>query len=278
MNALVIYILSLVLNANRLESTHLLTVDSTTSARFAVENVSCMVPNDAVKLNQYLVASTKRLDRRMQHAMSGIDGVPKRLLALKYYLKRGRAIRSSWAWTKQQTLQYKKSSAYAKSIDAVNDVIKTFERDNPGYGLKVNTDVRGLGDQVGLWNTTRSVHTAAGVLYDDMTGILGDSAWPAAPNTNALRKFESVLLKTPVAIVPTVAVPGFSRHGQLRAFDFVIMKGQSVVAGIEAESASQIWDAAGWTRRLRDAIAGTTDSFHGPLSTPYEPWHYEYIP
>jgi len=50
-----------------------------------------------------------------------------------------------------------------------------------------------------------------------------------------------------------------------------------VIAGTEAGSARQIWDAAGWTYKLHKASVAV-NRFSGPLQSPYEPWHYTYVP
>jgi hypothetical protein len=75
---------------------------------------------------------------------------------------------------------------------------------------------------------------------------------------------------------PPLAAPGLSRHGQARAFDFSIRRGDQIIAGTETSRIPSAWDAAGWTARLRRAVLETSDSFSGPLQYPREPWHYEY--
>jgi hypothetical protein len=73
-----------------------------------------------------------------------------------------------------------------------------------------------------------------------------------------------------------LAAPGLSHHGQARAFDFSIRRGDQIVAGTEMSLIPTAWDAAGWTAKLRRAVSEASDSFSGPLEYPREPWHYEY--
>jgi hypothetical protein len=37
-----------------------------------------------------------------------------------------------------------------------------------------------------------------------------------------------------------------------------------------------VWEGQGWARRLAAAMRDTR--FVGPLQSPNEPWHYEYLP
>ena len=73
-----------------------------------------------------------------------------------------------------------------------------------------------------------------------------------------------------------LAAPGLSMHGQSRAIDFQIMKGGRIVAATEVGAVEREWDAAGWTRKLRQAVLAASPRFKGPLAAPDEPWHYEY--
>lgn len=248
-----------------------------TGADFTVAPVRYMVPAEARKTQAYLDATARLLDRRMQGALKGIDDIGKRLLALKYYLKRRGAIRNSWAWTRAQALRYKRSKDYSRSISELMTLRKVFEEMNPGYSLRVNTDIRGVGDQVDLWNRTSSVEASSKSLLEKTVKELADTTWPETPDKRALSRFQGFLAKTKIPIVPTVAVPGFSQHGQLRAFDIVILSGDRIVAGTDAGSVRSVWDASGWTKKLKEAIDSANIHFSGPLHSPYEPWHYEFV-
>jgi len=253
-------------------------MEPATDANFAVEPIKYSVPEDARKIHTYMETSSRMLDRRMQNALKGIDEMSKRLLALKYYLKRRGSIKGSWAWSRAQALRYKKSGAYGRSITELVRIRKTFEELNPGYSLRANADIRGVGDQVRLWNRTASVEVSARDLLKKVLRELSDTTWPEKPDKRAMTRFHTFLSKTKVLTIPTVAVPGFSQHGQLRAFDFVILQGNQIVAGTDAGSVRSVWDVGGWATKLKEAIDATSDRFSGPLKAPYEPWHYEYSP
>jgi len=253
-------------------------IEPTTNADFNVSPVRVVVPPGVEKVHRYIEASSRMLDRRVQRALKGIDGISRRLLALKYYQKRRGSIKTSWAWTREQAMRYKKSREYGRSIEVIASISRAFEELNPGYSVGANTDIRGIGDQVQLWNETQSVETSANALMETTMREMADSTWPDAPDKRSLQRFHRFLAQARVPIVPTVAVPGFSQHGRLRAFDFVVKRGDAIVAGTDASSARSVWDAGGWTKKLKEAVEATSDRFVGPLSTPYEPWHYEYAP
>jgi len=78
--------------------------------------------------------------------------------------------------------------------------------------------------------------------------------------------------------VAALAAPGLSAHGQARAFDFQVERGGQVIAAMDAASAHRQWDNAGWTQKLHAAVGLAGNHFVGPLQSPYEPWHYAYVP
>lgn len=245
-------------------------------ANFSIPVASCPVPPDAIKLNNYLVGTTRVLDKRMQQAIRGIEGLPKRLLAVKYYLRRRGQTKSAWAWSRSETERYMKTPSYHKSMAEVAKVRKIFEGMNPGYTIKVNTEIRPLGEQIRIWNSTASIETAGNDLYKKTLVAMADTTWPDRPEKSALLRFQKLLLATKVIAVPTAAVPGFSQHGQLRAFDFIITKGEAIVAGTDYASQRSVWDAPGWTEKLQTAIDSAGNNLTGPLASPREPWHYTY--
>jgi hypothetical protein len=77
---------------------------------------------------------------------------------------------------------------------------------------------------------------------------------------------------------PTVAAPGLSPHGQMRAVDFQVHQGDRIVAGPTTATMTADWDAAGWAARLDAAVRAASNRFVGPLASPREPWHYTFSP
>jgi hypothetical protein len=101
-----------------------------------------------------------------------------------------------------------------------------------------------------------------------------DRCRAAAPSVG-LRPF---LVEWRPATLPTLAAPGLSLHGQLRAFDFQIQRGDQTIAGPDSTTIRGVWAAQGWTERLATAVRSASTRLQGPLRTPDEPWHYVYSP
>jgi hypothetical protein len=76
----------------------------------------------------------------------------------------------------------------------------------------------------------------------------------------------------------SVAAPGLSPHGQMRAIDFQVHRGAEIVAGPDTQSIVSQWDQGGWSARLDSAVREASRKFIGPLASPREPWHYTYTP
>ena len=76
---------------------------------------------------------------------------------------------------------------------------------------------------------------------------------------------------------PTIAAPGLSLHGQMRAIDFQVHQGGQVVAGSSTATIATDWVAAGWAAKLDTAVRAASDRFVGPQAIPPAPWHYTYL-
>jgi hypothetical protein len=230
------------------------------------------------KLQIYMRELSKGFDARIRSVIPKISGTPRQLLALKYYLRRNQDIKGKWAWTPKEITRYKQSPQYRESIAEITRVKLKFAELNPGYTLGVNTEVRTLDDQIENWNQTGSIQAAAaGLANAAMKAIVDTNAYDTDVDKASLLRFRNFLDSYRVAYVPTVAVPGFSQHGQLRAFDFVIKQGNDIVAGTETGSIGSLWDRSGWTAKLNEAITQASNRFAGPLAAPREPWHYTYL-
>jgi hypothetical protein len=163
-------------------------------------------------------------------------------------------------------------------MDEVDSLKRKFAELNPGYRLMTATEIRTLGSQLASWNRVQSVRLAAQELLDTCRAILSDSTTPALSDEEAYNRFFALFSTYETELLTTVAVPGFSLHGRLRAFDFKILKGRKLVASTSTRTIPEEWDEPGWTQKLKEATATTTSKFMGPLAEPYEPWHYEYLP
>jgi hypothetical protein len=232
----------------------------------------------ADKLTVYISGISKKLDARVVEALAKIDDTGRRLLALRGYLLSERSLASKWSWSTDQIERYKQSAEYREAIAEVENVRKKFETLNPGYSLHVNTQVRSLEAQIKSWNETKSVQVAAEDLVTAATREFSNPVYKELPDQPSLMRFERFLKNHKVVSTPTVAVPGLSPHGQLRAFDFQIKQGDKIIAGTNTAVIKDVWDGQGWTEKLRTAVTAASRKFNGPLASPREPWHYTYTP
>jgi hypothetical protein len=220
----------------------------------------------------WVLQASAGVPERALATLQQIPGTDRRLLALRAYLRAGNSLDERWSWSQQRLTAYPatpEAKAAAADIDAV---IAAFSAANPGFTLGVNRLPRSLEAQIAHWNENRSVGIAAAALVASLTRQFAASA--GAPDAAALR---GALMQWQPPVAAALAAPGLSAHGQARAFDFQVERDGKVIAGIESASARERWDAAGWTEKLRAAVSSAGNRFAGPLSSPYEPWHYAWI-
>lgn len=199
-------------------------------------------------------------------------------MAIRGYLRSANSIDTKWSWTAEEIAQYKQSAEYAAAIAEVKKVTSKFEEQNPGFTMYVNTEVRSLDAQIRNWNETKSVASAAEGLLRTAQQEISNQIYKDNPDEQSLAKFEQFFKNQNLSTTPTVATPGLSQHGQLRAFDFQIKKGNQIVAGTESSIIESVWEAQGWTQKLNTAVISASKKFTGPLTSPREPWHYIYNP
>jgi hypothetical protein len=205
-----------------------------------------------------------------------IEGDGRRLLAIRAYLRAGADLRIHWSWSQEQIENFKKSGEYKDALAEVEKVKAKFTEENPGYALRVNPEVRSIEQQLKSWNETLSVKRAADDLLASTNQELSNRSYKESPDETDLQRFERFLRDSSTTVTPTVAAPGLSPHGQLRAFDFQITKGGELIAGTSSADATEVWDNAGWTAKVKRAVGDSSNKFEGPLLTPREPWHYNY--
>lgn len=228
------------------------------------------------RLESYLRVASESLAPEQREALEQIPDVARRLLALRGYLRAGRDISSRWAWTTEQIQTYEASIEYQIVLAELEKVRAKFAELNPGYRLLTDTTVRTLDQQIKKWNEAESVARVAEEFVFQVRLELDLPDYAVAPSCADLARFEAVLKRLTPRERPTVSVPGLSPHGQSRAFDFYVMRGTQIVAGTWSAAAEAAWDETGWTARLREAVTRASSKFEGPLSSPYEPWHYVY--
>ena len=120
--------------------------------------------------------------------------------------------------------------------------------------------------------TSSSAQTAGERLLRTVSRELEKPAYEMPPPVTKVESFAAWLRELGVDPEPGNAAPGTSDHGQVRAVDFVVMRGREVVAGTTRSTIAAAWTASGWAQRLVEAAAGTR--LRGPLRVPYEPWHW----
>jgi hypothetical protein len=212
------------------------------------------------------------LPPRALATLQHIAGADRRLLAVRAYLRAGSSLDERWSWSQQQLDAYPTTAEAKLAAADIDAVIAAFSAANPGFTLGVNRLPRSLEVQIAHWNENSSVDITAAALVAALERQFSASA--GAPDAAAVR---SALMQWQPPVAAALAAPGLSAHGQARAFDFQVERDGKVIAGIESASARQRWDAAGWTQKLRAAVASAGNRFAGPLASPYEPWHYAWI-
>jgi hypothetical protein len=228
------------------------------------------------RLEQYLDRVATSFPEHTEQTLAQIDGTPRRLLAVRSYLRAGEDLRSRWSWSAEEIRAHTQSTEYRALIDETEAVRRRFEAQNPGYTLYANTEARSLELQVSRYNSNKSVARAANQLHKSALAEVFRPEYASPAEAESVERFKNFLTRWRPATAAALAAPGVSRHGQLRAIDFQIVKNGAIVAPTETATVKRNWDAPGWTEKLQAAMSGTR--FRGPLRSPYEPWHYEYDP
>lgn len=230
----------------------------------------------AAKLDRYFAGAAATLDPRPRGVLERIPDRERRMLAAVHYLRLRDQVDTLWAWAESERLAYRRTVRYQRTMADIQRVKRTFAGLNPGYVLVADTAGRPLRTQLTFWNRERSVAAAARELQDSGRAWLADETFPDLLDSAALARFMAQVAAYQPTRLPTVAVPGLSLHGRLRAFDFAVLRRGRVVAGTTSATIDSVWDRGGWAERLRVAVMAAGGDLAGPLETPREPWHYEY--
>ena len=226
-----------------------------------------------VELYASLVAAT--LPAKAQDTLQNMDGVPRRLLASRSYLRAGDRLDTNWSWTSEQIEAFTHKREYRSLLKEVDAIRARFEEQNPGYTLFANTKVRSLDAQLAHWNTNRYVTRIGQSLQRAVKRELQQPQYEGTPDPDDVERFAEFLRNWRPNPLAPLATPGLSLHGQLRAIDFQIVQAGKTVAPADIAVSQSIWEDQGWSAKLQNAMADT--HFVGPLQTPHEPWHYEYV-
>lgn len=198
-----------------------------------------------------------------------------RLAALRRYLRfqnrDNKSIRDHWTWTAAEARQRLNEEPARTLVARARVVQRTFAENNAGYWLDISP-VRSLARQVTLWNDNASIRTAAAALQTTVLTELAKAEYVNPPQAAHLDAFRLFVQRAGINPEPGNAAPGLSSHGQMRAVDFIVMQGQSVIATTEVATSESVWRARGWAGRL--ATEARRAGFTGPLRVPDEPWHW----
>lgn len=248
-------------------------------AIFAVApRVALAATNADATVAQLIIDLGAALDGRAMAALESIDGSGRRLLALRSYLRSHRNLGDRWSWTEEQIRAYEGSAEQRELQQEIERVRAAFVAANPGFQLWVNPQVRSLDVQLEHWNENESVERAGAKLLVDLKAFLASFSPAGASPTEARSLADEFLRSYLPSPAPTLAAPGLSAHGQMRAVDFQVHRGDTVIAGPSASSIAADWDAGGWAGRLDNAVRSASQRFIGPLVNPREPWHYTFTP
>ena len=229
-------------------------------------------------LSSQVAAVAAQMDPRVAPTLARLDGPGRQLLALRSYVRSTAQLAERWSWTQERIEAFEGSPEQRDLQQEIDRVRTAFAAANPGFELYANPEVRSLDVQVEHWNSNESVRAASEEILAAALSLIASPGFPAdRPELarEALRAFLSS--HTPVPS-PTIAAPGLSLHGQMRAVDFQVHQGGRVVAGPSTRTIDTDWLAGGWAARLDAAVRAASNRFVGPQASPPAPWHYTFVP
>lgn len=204
-------------------------------------------------------------------ALADIPDMGRKLLALRSYVRAARTIDKRWSWTEDEIKAFQGSAEQEALLAEVAAVSAHFAEASPGYEIYANTRVRSLDVQIDHWNNNDSVGVAAAEIL---------AAWTkdhdgGSTDPEQLRTWLSGFRGTEHS---NLAAPGLSAHGRGHAIDFQVMKDGKIIAGADSRQIETVWRAEKWDVKLKESMDAAGPSFSGPLTSPNEPWHYNYDP
>jgi len=243
-----------------------------------VVDLACAAAADSDPLPSYVTSISAQLDSRVAQTLAQLDGSGRQLLALRSYLRSAPRLAERWSWSQEEIETFEGSQEQRDLQQEIDRVRTAFVAANPGFELYVNSEIRSLDVQIEHWNTNESVNAAAEEILTAAKALVASPGFPAdrpAQAREALKAFLSGYRPVPT---PTIAAPGLSLHGQMRAIDFHVHQDGRVVAGPSTASIPTDWAAAGWAAKLDAAVRAGSHRFVGPQVSPPAPWHYTYVP
>ena len=229
-------------------------------------------------VEQYLRALRPGLDARASETLGAIKGTGRRLLAVRSYVRSAALMDERWSWTQEQIAAYAGSPEQLRLEAAIARVRCHFESANPGHTLYVNENIRSLDEQIEKWNRSETIKQSAHYMLETVRAEVAAATFPRANSPEGVSAFRNLLVSFKPVPTPSLAAPGLSLHGRMRAVDFQVMSGDRLVAGTDVSSVVETWERSGWKAKLQTAVKEADVGFAGPLKNPDEPWHYDFRP
>lgn len=255
----------------------IITIAALLPALAAVGSACANVVDDDL-LSSYVTSISAQLDPRVAQTLTQLDGTGRRLLALRSYVRSAPHLAERWSWTQEQIEAFEGSPEQLNLQQEIDRVRTAFVAANPGFELYVNSQVRSLDVQIEHWNSNESVKAAADEILVAAQALIASPGFPEDRPEQARQALKTFLAGHRPVPTPTIAAPGLSLHGQMRAIDFQVHQGGRVIAGPSTATIATDWMAAGWAARLDAAVRKASDRFVGPQPSPPAPWHYTYVP
>ena len=233
---------------------------------------------DPAPLSSYVTAISAELHPRVAQTLAQLVGTDRQLLALRSYLRSAPPLADRWSWTQEQIEAFEGSPEQRDLQQEVDRVRTAFVAATPGFELYVNSEVLSLDVQIEHWNSNESVTAAAREILTALQALILAPGFPANRPEQARETLKAFLSGYKPVPTPTIAAPGLSLHGQMRAIDFQVHQGGRVVAGPSTATIATDWAAGGWAAKLDAAVREASNRFVGPQATPPAPWHYTYVP
>lgn len=214
--------------------------------------------------------------------LNKIPQMDRKVLAIWAYkrFEEKKDIKAYWTWDSDQIAAYNASETKDIVESAVKGVATEFKSILSGHKLYGAADPRPLSEQAYYWRTRDSVGGYATSLNDKLLYELQKERY--TDDYDGYLEFVHLLAvrwASGVLVEPKTAVPGLSPHGQMRAIDFHVFRDGVKVA---TSGGADHWISSGFDAALKKAVKAYNNKkgrevFDGPLKSPKEPWHYNYI-
>jgi hypothetical protein len=254
------------------------------------------MPATEEKIATYVQELVNVQQERVQRVLTQIPNKYRQLMAVHGFVRHAGRINPRWPMTDAEETTFRGSSAGQAMQHEIQAIQRAFASAHRGYSLRVNPRARSLDTQITAWNGSGRGGRIAENLGRDLwrragTELDSGTTYPEPPTATSKEAFRRWIAQHPrtglnlrarvdrtTYHMPTLATPGLSDHGRLRAIDFEVRRGGDIIATSDSTTESRaIWRGVpNWQTRLNNVITGVSANWDGPLERPDEPWHYTY--